>query len=168
MEKFDKNSTYTVIDITNALLGITDRYQDFESARCTVMQKINQLGIQSINGQKRNRYFTGLDAQRVLNDLAGFKQLSFFPAEPEVKPVRSLRSVKKFITLNTKTLGILKVRPEDICLITLPSLRYFLTFRGYGSLITLRNGRTLHVREEPHEVSRIIREFSEDIKNDAY
>lgn len=67
-----------------------------------------------------------------------------------------------FISLTTKTHGLIDVRPEEISLIRLPSLRFYLTFRGNGSLITLKNGKTLHVREEVHEVRRIIREATEN------
>lgn len=67
-----------------------------------------------------------------------------------------------FISLTTRTNGLIGVRPEDISLIRLPSLRFFLTFRGYGSLITLKNGKTLHIKEEPYEVSRMIREAMEE------
>lgn len=172
MEKFDKNSTYTVIDITTALMESTDRYQDFESARGAVNQMINKLGIQSVNGQKRNRYFTGMDAQKVLDALHGKPILSETSESKKTSSDSIFREfyVDKnpatkgksgFISLNSKKYGPIDIRPEDISLITLPSLRFFLTFRGYGSLITLKNGKTLHINEEPQEVSRIIREFTE-------
>lgn len=67
-----------------------------------------------------------------------------------------------FIEVHTRKTGLVDVRQKDISMITLPSLRYFLTFRGYGSLITLKNGKTLHVKEEPYEVRRLIEETKEE------
>ena len=174
MEKFDKNSNYSVIDITTALMEITDRYQDFESARGAVNQMINKLGIQSVNGQKRNRFFTGLDAQKVFDALQGK------PIQPEnsdskkdkssdsifrefyIDKVPATKCKSVFIALNTKKYGPIDIRPEEISMITLPSLIYFLTFRGYGALITLKNGKTLHIKESPHEVRSMISEAMEE------
>lgn len=68
-----------------------------------------------------------------------------------------------FISLTTRTHGPIDVRPEEISLIRLPSLRFYLTFRGNGSLITLKNGKTLHIKEEPHEVRRLIREAMDGV-----
>ncbi len=70
--------------------------------------------------------------------------------------------MENFFTLHTRKDGLVDIRGEDISMITLPSLRYFLTFRGYGSLITLKNGKTLHVKEEPYEVRRLIEETKEE------
>lgn len=169
---FDKNLTYSVIDITKEVIATTDRYQDFESARGAVNQMINKLGIQSVNGQKRNRFFIGMDAQKVLDALHGKPIL---PETSESKkassdsifrdlyldkaPATKCKSI--FISLNTKKYGPIDIRSDEISMITLPSLRYFLTFRGYGSIITLKNGKTLHIKEEPHEVRRLISEAME-------
>lgn len=68
----------------------------------------------------------------------------------------------EFISLTTRTHGLIDVRAEAISTIMLPSLRFFLTFRGYGSLITLKNGKTFHIKEEPHEVRRLIKEVTEE------
>lgn len=170
---FDKNLTYSVIDITKEVIATTDRYQDFESARGAVNQMINKLGIQSVNGQKRNRFFIGMDAQKVLDALHGKPILpetseskkassdSIF-REFYIDKVPATKCKSGFISLNSKKYGPIDIRPEDISLITIPSLRFFLTFRGYGALLTLKNGRTLHIKEEPHEVRRIIREAMEE------
>lgn len=67
-----------------------------------------------------------------------------------------------FIELDTQKYGLVDIRGEDISMITLPSLRYFLSFRGYGALVTLKNGQIIHTKEEPYEVRRKISEAMED------
>lgn len=167
---FDKNSTYTAIDITNAVVAATDRYQDFDSARGTVNQMINKLGIKSVNGQKRNRYFTGLDAQRVIEAIPHTKQIPLItvPKSEEVEP-RAEQKTKpsKLIELETVD-GHVLVQPEDISMICLPPLFYYLTFRGYGTLVTFRSGKRIHVKEDLQQVKRAVKEAMEVGDNDSY
>lgn len=156
--RFDKNSTYTGADIANAIMAVTNRYQDFKSARCTVDQTINKLGIQSINGQKRNRYFSGLDAQRVFDAIpheSKTKQLPLIEEIPEkVTPVVPIK--KSMLTLNTVG-GIVYVNPSDISMISLPPIRYFFSFRGWGSMVTLRSGKQIHVKEKVADVKELLK-----------
>lgn len=59
------------------------------------------------------------------------------------------------ITFDTRN-GIIYVDPSEICLIEPPHLLDFITFRGYGSFVTLKCGRIVHVKPEAAEVHRII------------
>lgn len=61
----------------------------------------------------------------------------------------------ELISFETRN-GIVWVNTSDISLIEPPHLLHFLTFRGYGSFITLRCGKTIHVKPEAAEVHRII------------
>lgn len=61
----------------------------------------------------------------------------------------------EMITFETRN-GIIWVDPSEICLIEPPCLLDFLTFRGYGSFITLKCGRIIHVKPEASEVNRNI------------
>lgn len=154
--KFDKNLTYTTIDITNALMSVTNRYHDFKSARCTVDQMINKLGIQSINGQKRNRYFSGLDAQRVFDAIPHESKIKQIPLTDEVPLMdKPMVPSSKLFLLNTVG-GLIYVNPSDISMISIPPARYFFSFRGWGSIVTLRNGKQIHVKEKIHEVKELI------------
>lgn len=160
---FDKNTTYTVIDITKAVISATDRYKDFDSARCAVSQKIKDLGISSVNGQKRNRYFTGLDAQRVFEEITGRKQLSLLPQisdKPEEPKMPKTKPV--FLNFTTKRQGVVSINIEEIGTYSIPSLWYHITLRGGGTLITLRNNKKIHVEEIPQEVEKMIKNAVEE------
>ena len=63
----------------------------------------------------------------------------------------------EMITFETRN-GIIWVDPSEICLVESPCLLDYLTFRGYGSFITLKCGRIIHVKPEASDISEIISE----------
>lgn len=63
----------------------------------------------------------------------------------------------KMITVETRN-GIIWVDPSEICLVESPCLLDYLTFRGYGSFLTLKCGRIIHVKPEASDISEIISE----------
>lgn len=63
----------------------------------------------------------------------------------------------EMITVETRN-GIIWVDPSEICLVESPCLLDYLTFRGYGSFITLKCGRIIHVKPEASDISEIISE----------
>lgn len=65
----------------------------------------------------------------------------------------------EMITVETRN-GIIWVDPSEICLVEPPCLLDYLTFRGYGSFITLKCGRIVHVKPEASDISEIISEFT--------
>lgn len=65
----------------------------------------------------------------------------------------------EMITVETRN-GIIYVDPSEICLVEPPCLLDYLTFRGYGSFITLKCGRIVHIKPEASAISEIISECS--------
>lgn len=58
--------------------------------------------------------------------------------------------------------GLVWVRAEDISMFRLPPLRYFLSFRGWGAVLILKNGRTIHIKETPEDVKAMLKNSMEE------